>query len=74
MNTQMWDHPITKHHLDTIKKFNQYISVLNPIRKQLACGDTGVGALCDIDHIVSMVNDKIFFTEELKRHFPDLYY
>ncbi|KAI8813558.1 Phosphopantothenoylcysteine decarboxylase [Cladochytrium replicatum] len=54
MNTFMWTHPFTERHLDTLKGFLGY-SVINPISKKLACGDTGVGAMAEVDTIVEKV-------------------
>lgn len=53
MNTHMWDHPITMDHIYTINGFGY--KVVMPQVKTLACGDTGVGALADIDEIVSKI-------------------
>ncbi len=66
MNTQMWDHPITEHHLNTIRSFDRSIKVLDPTIKHLACGDTGKGALCDIDHIVGCVHLEVRAIEAMK--------
>ena len=50
MNTRMWDHPVTKEHLDKIEKWG--IIVVPPVEKVLFCGDTGVGALAPIKTIL----------------------
>lgn len=69
MNTSMWDHPLTKVQLNTIKRFfivhdhgkecddtNQecLFSIAEPQVKLLACGDTGRGAMSTVDNIVNM--------------------
>ncbi len=52
MNTEMWEDPITQEHIDLInKRFN--LTVIDPVEKTLACGDTGMGAMASIKTIVS---------------------
>lgn len=43
MNTHMWEHPITTIQLNILKDWGYYI--INPIKKELACGDVGMGAM-----------------------------
>ena len=63
MNTHMWQHPITKTHMDAIKRhhgkqlFGDGVRFLDPIEKTLMCGDTGVGAMCDTKTIAREVMD-----------------
>ena len=63
MNTHMWQHPITKTHIDAIKRhhgeqlFGDGVRFLDPIEKTLMCGDTGVGAMCDTKTIAREVMD-----------------
>ena len=53
MNTMMWDNDITK------KQINDLVvrrwTVVDPVEKTLACGDTGVGAMAPISSIVNGV-------------------
>lgn len=49
MNTKMWNHPITKEHIAKIKSWG--IKVIDPISKELFCGDVGIGAMADISTI-----------------------
>lgn len=57
MNTAMWEHPLTTMQLNTIKNFhNDVVKVVHPIAKTLACGDVGVGALADLNDIVTTVD------------------
>ncbi|KAJ1963379.1 hypothetical protein IWQ62_003238, partial [Dispira parvispora] len=44
MNTYMWDHPFTSKHLGTLTQ-ELGCQVIPPVRKTLACGDTGMGAM-----------------------------
>lgn len=45
MNTMMWEHPVTKANLKTLKKW--HYQMIKPISKKLACGDQGVGAMAE---------------------------
>jgi len=58
MNTAMWRHPVTAAHLQTFRHgHNQHwFDVLGPIKKELACGDTGDGAMCEWTKIVSVIS------------------
>jgi phosphopantothenoylcysteine decarboxylase len=53
-NTHMWDSPITKNQLKIVQDLG--IRVIPPISKTLACGDTGVGAMADINTILSYID------------------
>ncbi len=68
MNTQMWNHPITKKHLDTFTLFSKNNSVIQPQNKTLACGEQGIGALAEIEDITK------FVSEIFRWRFPILYY
>lgn len=70
MNTGMWYHPLTKMQLETIQKFTGLkspidnseinkdggIIIVEPAIKTLACGETGAGALAELDDIIHAVN------------------
>jgi phosphopantothenoylcysteine decarboxylase len=62
MNTKMWEHPITKKHLEIVKDFG-YI-VVPPQSKKLACGEEGVGAMADIGEIIRALK------QEMQWRFP----
>lgn len=53
MNTRMYEHPITKEHLDKISSWG--IKIVPPIEKTLFCGDTGIGAMAQIDDIMKLI-------------------
>lgn len=53
MNTLMWEHPVTAKHIDAISSFG--IQVESPQSKLLACGDTGMGGMATVNHIVNTV-------------------
>ena len=59
MNTQMYTHPITAHHLSLIKTHLPYIEVVNPIEKILACGDVGMGGMAEWGDVVGRVVRKL---------------
>jgi phosphopantothenoylcysteine synthetase/decarboxylase len=40
MNTNMWMHPFTAKHLETLESLLDY-KIISPISKLLACGDLG---------------------------------
>lgn len=50
MNTFMWNSPFTEKHLNSLKTL-QCITVVPPIVKTLACKDTGIGAMAEIEEI-----------------------
>lgn len=53
MNTRMYEHPVTKEHLDKISSWG--IKIVPPIEKTLFCGDTGIGAMAQIDDIIKLI-------------------
>lgn len=53
MNTRMWEHPITKQQVDTLKSWSHV--EIPPTSKKLMCGDIGVGAMAEVVHIVQQV-------------------
>lgn len=54
MNTNMWIHPITKQHIQTITSWG--ILHIPPIVKTLACGDTGIGAMEEPSTIIALIH------------------
>lgn len=74
MNTAMWKHPITKQHLKLLEgewsvKQGGWIEVLKPVEKELACGDTGVGAMRDWKEIVQVIETRLGLVNLVNR--PD---
>ena len=53
MNTRMWEHPLTRRHLDQLSELG-YREVA-PVVKRLACGDVGGGAMAEVETIVETV-------------------
>ena len=56
MNTQMWLHPATKMHLEQLSRWYELV-IINPVEKQLACGDVGIGGIADTDEIIKTVGN-----------------
>ena len=57
MNTKMYDHPATQANLKTIENYGY--TIISPRNSLLACGDTGRGALADLETILQEIKDKI---------------
>ena len=57
MNTKMYENPLTKKNLDTLHDLG-YQEIL-PKSGLLACGDTGLGALADIDDIIESIDNAL---------------
>ena len=57
MNTKMYENPLTKKNLDTLHNVG-YQEIL-PKSGLLACGDTGRGALADIDDIIESIDNAL---------------
>lgn len=53
MNTRMWDHPLTQQHINILKGWG-FIEI-PCVAKTLICGDTGNGAMAEVDSIVTEV-------------------
>ncbi|CAM1509504.1 Fc.00g032430.m01.CDS01 [Cosmosporella sp. VM-42] len=62
MNTAMYRHPVTASHLRRLEEWggdNGWIEMLQPIAKELACGDVGEGAMISWEKIVEAIEAKI---------------
>ncbi|EMF08526.1 phosphopantothenoylcysteine decarboxylase, partial [Sphaerulina musiva SO2202] len=64
MNTAMWNHPVTKRHLDVLEgEWNVanggWMEVLGPIDKGLACGDKGGGGMREWKEIVEVIEKRM---------------
>ena len=57
MNTKMYDHPATQANLKTLEDYGY--TIITPKDSLLACGDTGRGALADLETILQEIKDKI---------------
>jgi len=56
MNTEMWLDPITAEQIQALQKRFQIVKLVEPISKQLACGDIGAGAMADINTIIKTIS------------------
>ena len=56
MNTRMWENPLTARQLEEIKRFYR-VTVIPPIAKRLADGDTGMGALAEDPTIIKTLDE-----------------
>ena len=64
MNTAMWEQPVTAEHLTKLSgSYGDWIRVLRPIEKELACGDTGSGAMKDWREIVHEIERSMVLSE-----------
>lgn len=57
MNTRMYNHPITEQQLEILTSWGYYM--VPSINKMLFCGETGIGAMAEIDTIVRHVITKL---------------
>ena len=57
MNTKMYEHPATQANLKTLENYGY--TIISPKDSQLACGDTGRGALADLETIIQEIKDKL---------------
>jgi phosphopantothenoylcysteine synthetase/decarboxylase len=57
MNTAMWDNPLVRRNLETLAGVDggRRFRVVPPAEKQLACGETGLGALADEPSILRAI-------------------
>lgn len=53
MNTRMFDHPVTNEHILKLKSWGYF--EVPTISKTLMCGDTGNGAMAEVDTIVENI-------------------
>lgn len=55
MNTNMWEHPATNEHISRLVRWIPKLVVISPIKKMLACGVEGMGAMAEVSTIVEAV-------------------
>ena len=55
MNTNMWNHPLTLMQLKRLTEVVDRLTLVEPVVKTLACGDTGIGAMADVDTIIGTI-------------------
>ncbi|KAF8437447.1 flavoprotein [Terfezia claveryi] len=59
MNTFMWQHPLTSEQMDVLRNKWDWVQVLEPVEKKLACGDVGTGAMREWREVVEYVVKKL---------------
>ncbi|KAF2185639.1 flavo protein [Zopfia rhizophila CBS 207.26] len=64
MNTAMWKQPVTKKQIRMLEEEwgfanGGWFEVLQPMEKELACGDVGGGAMRDWREIVKVIEDRL---------------
>lgn len=64
MNTFMWDNEPTAQQIDIMK--DRGAVIIQPVEKKLACGDTGMGGMAPVQHIVAEVNRRMRWLFPLK--------
>ncbi|XP_055703421.1 phosphopantothenoylcysteine decarboxylase [Phlebotomus papatasi] len=57
MNTKMWQHPITAEQIAKLKQWGYH--EVPCIEKTLMCGDTGPGAMAELDTIVQYIREHL---------------
>lgn len=55
MNTRMWEHPITSKQITVLEEWGH--TQIPPIAKTLICGDTGMGAMAEVETIVNHIKN-----------------
>lgn len=66
MNTVMWSSPFTARHLTSLSELG--VLLVPPVAKQLACGDTGMGAMADVRAIDDAARAAIARTSKQTMH------
>ncbi|XP_061394379.1 phosphopantothenoylcysteine decarboxylase [Musca vetustissima] len=57
MNTRMFDHPITAEHINKLKSWGYH--EVPTVSKTLMCGDTGNGAMAEVETIIENILCKL---------------
>ncbi|GAB1742626.1 hypothetical protein NU219Hw_g8164t1 [Hortaea werneckii] len=64
MNTAMWHHPLTAEHMRRLSSDwaignGGWVEMLDPIQKEIACGDTGAGGMHEWKSIVASIEKRL---------------
>lgn len=62
MNSMMWAHPLTAKQIRILDEEWGWFEILPPQVKTLACGDTGLGGMCDWNEIVTVIEKRLALT------------
>lgn len=64
MNQMMWENPITAKQVAILTDEWKWFEILMPqVKKELACGDVGQGAMCDWREIVTVIEKRLASTD-----------
>lgn len=64
MNQMMWENPITAKQVAVLADEWDWFEILMPqVKKELACGDIGQGAMCDWREIVAVIEKRLASTD-----------
>ena len=69
MNSAMWNHPITAKQIWILEEWgvkddeegNGWFEMLRPQERLLICGDMGIGAMCEWQTIVALIEKRLGF-------------
>lgn len=64
MNTKMYENKIVQDNIEKLRALGYYF--ITPASGRLACGDIGIGKLCDVDAIVDFVIKEALPKQDLK--------
>lgn len=64
MNTKMYENKIVQENISKLSSLGYYF--ITPASGRLACGDVGIGKLCDVDEIVDFVIKEALPKQDLK--------
>lgn len=59
MNTMMYNHPLTKQQISVLQSWGYHL--VPAVEKTLICGDTGIGAMAEVETIVQHIK-KVAYT------------
>lgn len=60
MNAMMWKHPVTGRQMRVLmEEWKAWVEVVGPVEKALACGDLGMGGMCEWEVLAEVVKRKL---------------
>ena len=62
----MFDHPVTNEHITKLKSWGY--DEIPTISKTLMCGDTGNGAMAEVDTIIKYILNKFAVIKEIENN------
>ena len=64
MNTKMYLNPVTQDNLNLCTKYGY--DLISPVNGHLACGDSGIGKLADLDQLMDAIEEGLAIQKPLK--------